>query len=145
MCLLDREESCYILYILSLPLTWLEYQGISMPISPVELELWRIFTYYTLHSDPTQPEHLRVLILCLNSTWCLFRNEGCPFHEVCERLSDCISKSDGCWHSNHDDSRGWLLDSYIVCLSFLWCPGQKQTPRKWRWWFRRIYYLSRFY
>ncbi len=31
-----------------------------MPISEVEHELWKIFTYYTLHSDPTQPEHLKV-------------------------------------------------------------------------------------
>mmetsp|Transcript_9547 Transcript_9547/g.14364 ORF Transcript_9547/g.14364 Transcript_9547/m.14364 type:complete len:421 (-) Transcript_9547:162-1424(-) len=31
-----------------------------MPISKVEHELWNIFTYYTLHSDPTQPEHLKV-------------------------------------------------------------------------------------
>jgi hypothetical protein len=29
-------------------------------ITRVEHELWNIFTYYTLHSDPTQPEHLKV-------------------------------------------------------------------------------------
>jgi hypothetical protein len=29
-------------------------------ITKVEHELWNIFTYYTLHSDPTQPEHLKV-------------------------------------------------------------------------------------
>ena len=29
-------------------------------ISNVEKELWDIFTYYTLHADPTQPEQLKV-------------------------------------------------------------------------------------
>lgn len=29
-------------------------------ISKVEEELWNIFTYYTLHSDPTQPEQLKM-------------------------------------------------------------------------------------
>lgn len=29
-------------------------------ISKVEEELWNIFTYYTLHSDPTQPEQLKL-------------------------------------------------------------------------------------
>jgi hypothetical protein len=32
----------------------------SAAITRVEHELWNIFTYYTLHSDPTQPEHLKV-------------------------------------------------------------------------------------
>jgi hypothetical protein len=32
----------------------------STGISIVEQELWNIFTYYTLHSDPTHPEQLKV-------------------------------------------------------------------------------------
>ena len=32
----------------------------STGISIVEGELWNIFTYYTLHSDPTQPEQFKV-------------------------------------------------------------------------------------
>lgn len=30
------------------------------PPSAVELELWRIFTYYTLHADPTSPESFKI-------------------------------------------------------------------------------------
>jgi hypothetical protein len=33
---------------------------VTTAITRVEHELWNIFTYYTLHSDPTQPEHLKV-------------------------------------------------------------------------------------
>jgi hypothetical protein len=36
-----------------------------MPPSAVELELWKIFTYYTLHADPTSPENFKVLLLLL--------------------------------------------------------------------------------
>lgn len=28
----------------------------------VEQELWNIFTYYTLHGDPLDPEHMRVRV-----------------------------------------------------------------------------------
>ncbi len=29
-------------------------------MSAVEQELWNIFTFYTLHGNPLDPEHLRV-------------------------------------------------------------------------------------
>ena len=29
-------------------------------MASVEQELWNIFTYYTLHGNPLDPEHMRV-------------------------------------------------------------------------------------
>lgn len=30
-----------------------------MSLPMIEQELWRIFTFYSLHGDPTQPENMR--------------------------------------------------------------------------------------
>lgn len=38
-------------------------------MSSVEQDLWLIFTYYTLHGNPLDPEHMRVRAKVVQSCW----------------------------------------------------------------------------